>query len=487
MADFVSFNEFLDRTGTAKAEQHFTTLQAQHQFAVPEAKGMAAALPKDEFEAEFDKMKEYLLRRYDGVRCEHTFLDSNGNFVDCVPFEQQPTVRTALAAGLSVTHQPQEPPSRQARPQTDPMKLPPVPTPIVAPLRRGLLDPFGQPIGCPEGLVPLRRVTVSQMARYGKFEDFFQKMQGQPTAPAAGKGKRKTAAKTSKAPAKKKTSGQKRPVPPAAAGHRYAVCQDTHGGPYYGCATGLNLWKPRPYPGVFSLSQLWIVGNKMGGPPNFLPETIESGWIVYPTYPSGGLGNDPVLFVFFNPDGYVQGGNSGYVENQHFHGFIRFNSGWVLMSGGLPNLSTPGAATQTGLQMLWALQDGNNPPHSRGWYLYIGQDSQHWDNVGYFPAALYQNGILAQSAKVIQFGGEVAAGQGGTGQMGSGALPRQNPADSYGAVAFQYEMYVQTQVDQEMVEASLQLYHADRPYYDVGLSNDPTWSSYFFFGGAGAP
>jgi hypothetical protein len=486
MPDFVSFNEFIDRTDAAKAVHHFEAVLSGRLSAARTARrakrGAAAPLSKEEFEAEFDKMKKYLLRRYDGVRCDHTFLDFNGNFVDCVPFEQQPSVRTVLQAGYQVAEKAPEPSALQARRSSDPMKRPPVPTPLVPPLRRGLVDPFGRPIACPEGSVPLRRVTLSQMAWHGKFERFFDKYPVSTTPAVAAKGKRKPTAKSS---AKKKTAGRRAAVPPQAGGHRYAICQDTHGGPYFGCTHGLNLWKPNPSPGVFSLSQLWIAGSRQ---PNGLPETVESGWIVYPSYPGGGVGDNPVLFVYFNPDGY--GGLSGYVENQNLHGFVRFNSGWVLMSGGLTNLSTPGRATQTGLQMLWELKDGDQPPQTRGWYLYVGQDAEHWEKVGYFPSFLYTNGVLGEEGANVQFGGEVApfGGSAATGQMGSGVPPRQNPQDSYGEVAFQYEMYVQKQEGQDMVEASLKLVNTgDEPFYGGSLSDDDTWRSYFFFGGAGAP
>src|SRR5262249_12109167 len=154
---------------------------------------------------------------------------------DCIPFNQQPTVRTALKAGRKVTDKAPEPPALEAELSSDSMQRPPVPTPIVPPLHRGLVDPFGHPIACPEGLVPLRRVTLAQMAQYGKFENFFRKQRGQPAAGPVAKGKRKAAAKGRKAPAKKKTSGRKSPTAPQFGNpgdHLYAVCQDTHGGPY---------------------------------------------------------------------------------------------------------------------------------------------------------------------------------------------------------------------------------------------------------------
>jgi hypothetical protein len=474
MSDFISFDEFLDRTAAARADHLLKSLQAHYQYAIPDRKGIKP--PKlEDFEPEFDRMKKYILSRYQGAKAEHTFVDGNGNFIDCIPFEQQSTVRTALAEGLKVTRKPPEPPGLALR-LIDPMKRPPVPTPIVAPLRRGLIDPFGHPIACPDGLVPVRRITLSVMSRFGTFDRFFQKAPMQ-----AGKATSKKKRASATRPTKKKPPRRRTPIPLAVGEHRYAVCEDTHGGPYYGCATGLNVWAPRPAPGVFSLSQLWLVGSTMG---NGRPETIESGWIVYPGL--GGLGDYPGLFVYYNPDGYAGGG--GYVENQAHHGFIPFaDSGWTLMSG-MTNVSTPGPANQTGLMMLWAVQDGDQPPQTRGWYLYLGQDKSHFDKVGYFPLVRY-SGVLTQSANDVQFGGEVAPYAGGTstGQMGSGQKPASDASSSYGQAAFQFNSYVWTQQDQNMAPASLREYHTDRPYYDLTLSDNSQFSGYFFFGGPSAP
>jgi hypothetical protein len=491
MPDFVSFNEFIDRTDAAKPEQFLPTLgfSAKPGGPAPAAVAPMAALAatsvaRDTFEAEFARMKKFLLDRYAGVRCEHTFIDSSGNHVDCIPFEQQQTLRTARKAGHQPPAKAPDPSPLQEPPLAASMNHPPIPTPFVPPLRRGLTDPYGNRVGCPEGSVSLHRVTLSQMVALGTFERFFEKQPGRGFPPdtrgarkgakgaKGAKGKAKPPARTA---AKKKTTSRK-PVPPQAGVgqeiHGHIVWQDTRGGPYYGCSHGLSIWARDPSPGIFNLSQLWMLGRIQGG-----VQSIESGWINYPGL--RGLGQDPGLFVFYNPNNYDPS-TSGYLVNQSGEGFILWpGSGWTLFSG-LHNHSTPGG-DPVGLQMLWQLKDDGN------WWLYVGQDADNFEKVGYFPAALYSPGPLGQAADVIQFGGEVA-GAGRTGPMGSGVAPYPTPEDSWREVAFQYEIYVQKAQGADMVQASLQQLDTSNepgysPNYQGALYDDPKWDSFVFFGG----
>src|SRR5262249_45008175 len=160
----------------------------------------------------------------------------------------------------------------------DPMSFGPESSPIVPPLRRGLTDVFGHQMASPEGRVPLRRITLSQLARLGKLDNFFRKDPGRKFDLPSGKGKKPKQAKGS---AKTKPGRRKSAAPritgSAGETHRHALCQDSSGGPYFGCSHFLNVWDVDPSPGVFNLSQLWMVG-RLGGQK---VQTIESGWQVY--------------------------------------------------------------------------------------------------------------------------------------------------------------------------------------------------------------
>src|ERR1051326_9242870 len=71
-----TFSDFMDSVTSAKHE-HYT-----------EKKGNIVAN-----EVEFNNMKEYLTKLYQGVEVLHSFMDENGSIFDCIPIEHQPSVR----------------------------------------------------------------------------------------------------------------------------------------------------------------------------------------------------------------------------------------------------------------------------------------------------------------------------------------------------------------------------------------------------------
>jgi hypothetical protein len=484
MADFVSFNEFIDRTGSARLGHHIDMLKAGLQrtaaprvAAKPKAVAPMAPVKDDVLEAEFQKMKQYVLDLYKDATSSHTFLDPSGNFVDCIPVEQQATIRAARKAGYTAPTTP--PPTRLTKPGTpgDAMAFGPESAGVVPTLRRGILDLFGNPLACPEGRVPIRRITLSQLSRFGKLENFFRKAPGRDMSPLAKKRAKGSRVKSSKAPAKKATA--KRPSQPQITGgggetHRHVISHTD--GPVYGCSLWLNLWDSDPSPGVFNLSQLWILGRADAGG----VQTIESGWQVYPDFYQT---NVPVLFVFFNPDNYTPGGRNGYIRNQQNQGFIQVSPNWVI-GGALPGPFSTRDGPQYGFQMQWELDNGGN------WWLYLGSDADGLEAVGYFPAGLYQGGSLTGAGDYVEFGGEVSSRppSSSTGPMGSGLPPFDNPADSFREVAFQKLISSQTSLSGSMDAANLTLRDTgDSAFYRGFLGNSDKWGSYLFFGGANAP
>jgi hypothetical protein len=457
MADFVSFNEFVDRTASAKVEHHRETIAAGlyrrpprgGNFLTAEAGSVSA--DDDTIEEEFAKMKKYVLNLYKdvgNVQTQHTFLDAGGNFIDCIKLEQQPSFRAAKKAGINVTIK-APPPTRAAEVNVGAVTFGPMAPPMLPHLRRGLVDPFGKLMTCPDGRVPLRRTTLAQMANLGRFERFFRKYPAAP--PFAG------------------TIG-------VTEIHRHAVCGDTGGGNYYGCSTWLNIWQVDPSPGVFNLSQLWLIAPYGDGT---TVQTIESGW-----QRSSVWGTDaPVLFIFYNPDSYQRGGQNGYVNGPNMMGFIQTNCDWIILGAMPPPYSSPDG-DQFGWQMQWEIDDAGN------WWLYIGSGDQDPVALGNFPAGAYGSGPLAQSARLVQFGGEVCSQPPGapsypaTGKMGSGLPPFANPADSFGEVAFQKQIQVKMDPGGSMVPASLQVQSDPRDAnYAAAASSSSGWGSFMFFGG----
>src|ERR1700721_3954219 len=109
MPDLISFNEFVAETASAQVEHPRETIAAAllrpsvHNagFLQP----VAAVAADDAIEAEFTKMKNYVLTKYKDitdVKINHSFLGPGGNSFDCVPYEQQPTYQAAKKAGYNL-------------------------------------------------------------------------------------------------------------------------------------------------------------------------------------------------------------------------------------------------------------------------------------------------------------------------------------------------------------------------------------------------
>jgi hypothetical protein len=480
MADFLSLNEFMDRTSSAKIDEHIETIKAgisrsyaartMAPMSMMEHSKAVKRFKSGELEAEFSQMKTFVLKRYEKAKATHTFLDAGGNFVDCIGFEQQQTLVTARAKGHKVLKRCPEPSIievKQAKPKRGLRKV----EPITPPLSSGAFDAFGNAIMCPEGTIPLRRITISQMARHGRFVRFFEKSPGK-SFPLAQAGAMPTI-----------------DTGPDGYVHRHAIAQASVSGPvnYFGCTSYLNLWGEDPSPGDMHLSQTWIVGTDPSGASAY-PDTVESGWQVSPSAWGTKL---PILFIFFNPDGYGTRSpdgqsRSGYGINQFHEGFISFpTTTWIADSaaGGFSTLSTPGGP-QKGFAMQWQRDANGN------WLLYCGTATDSLVGVGYFPSNLYQNTFLGQSASLIQFGGEVASkNPQGSGPMGSGVAPSSPATSGFGTVAFQKQISVQTAIGAAMTSPPLLASTDSSGYYEsvVGSSNDPSWGSFFYYGGASGP
>jgi hypothetical protein len=164
MSEIEPFAEFLARTRAARPEEYAEAIRAGAAFSGREPEAVAA---------EFERMKQYILTYYEGVQPVGGFLSPSGQAIDCVPFDQQPTVRAARAAGYKVTP-PHSPPN------------PPEQPPPAAARRQGHTGAAaaGQEAGpsgthrCPEGTIPLLRITLDRLLRLGGLENFFRKHPG---------------------------------------------------------------------------------------------------------------------------------------------------------------------------------------------------------------------------------------------------------------------------------------------------------------------
>lgn len=174
------FAEFLDRTANARPEQY-----AEAMHAAAERSGLSSERSIEEFE----RMKRYILSYYEGVTPVHSFLTSAGQAVDCVPFEQQPSLRVARAAGFP-TDSSAPPPlpvlgislPHNAAPQSAPVSgtsLPPG-APSSSPPPSAL--PGARPSLIPPGTVPLLRISLDRLIPMGTLDSFFRKSVGHPAS-----------------------------------------------------------------------------------------------------------------------------------------------------------------------------------------------------------------------------------------------------------------------------------------------------------------
>lgn len=224
----------------------------------------------------------------------------------------------------------------------------------------------------------------------------------------------------------------------------------------------LNVWRPDPSPGVFSLSQHWYVGGSEGS-----TQTVEGGWQVMPGFYNT---NDPVLFIYFTPDNYKSG-----CYNLTCSGFVQVDNSWVL-GGTLTPVSTDGG-TQYIIRMQWQLFQGN-------WWLFV-QGSGSYIAVGYYPGTLFGTGQMATNAQYVKYGGETDSdNSGNAGQMGSGAFA----SAGWTHAAYQRTIfYIDTTLTSHWTNLS-----ANQPTsscFTIDMHNNAggSWATYFFFGGPKCP
>jgi hypothetical protein len=133
---------------------------------------------------------------------------------------------------------------------------------------------------------------------------------------------------------------------------------------------------------------VWVYG-KSKSTEIFPDQSVEAGWQVYP----GRTGDQNThLFIYYTADGY----NSTGCYDTACSGFIQTSS--VIYPGKTYTIAIGLVSDVTVVTFKW--WQGN-------WWL--GVDG-YW--VGYYPGRLFGSGELATHSTRVQFGGEVAAGDG---------------------------------------------------------------------------
>jgi hypothetical protein len=146
---FVSFGEFIKATTAAAFADY------------KDREGVAVKSEKD-----FEAMKAHIVDLYQGVTPTHSYMTPDGQYIDCIPFAQQPGLRNAAAHEKVM---PVPPPA----PAAPPGGLDGKPTVPAKPAGQGGKDPFGNERSCPKGSIPMPRVTLETMTRFPTLDAFF--------------------------------------------------------------------------------------------------------------------------------------------------------------------------------------------------------------------------------------------------------------------------------------------------------------------------
>jgi hypothetical protein len=426
----VPFRQFVDSLQQVQAEQH---------LALAESRARDTGAVRE--------MHSHLVRHYSGVDAVHSFSDENGSVFDCIPVEQQPALRQQGAAARPATP-PDLPP---ASPDTRAAARAPAvdrPTEHVVQLHPDRQDQYGNVMHAPGGTIPMRRLTMGNLARFETLRHFFQKSPFGSARPPRTYGPASPA------------SPQGGAAPPAAAvaqTHRWAHAAQSVAN--LGGHSFINVWDP-PIGGdqVFSLAQHWYVAGSGDA-----LQTAEVGWQVYPQM----YGNTkPAFFIYWTADNYKSLG----CYNLNCPAFVQTNNSWAI-GGALSPWSTPGGEQQE-IEVSFFLSQGN-------WWLYLGGGAAA-NAIGYYPGSLYGNGAMASGAAEIDYGGEV---------VGTTSFP------SMGGAAFADQGFRQAAYHRDIryfpaaggnVPAVLTAAAASPACYTAVVSQfDPDWNATLFFGGPG--
>ncbi len=395
---------------------------------------------------EFDAMQEHIIKLYEGTQVVHSFEDPAGQVFDCIPIEQQPSLKGSAKA---IPIAPDLTPVLQGN-KPEPGK--PVP---VTPRTDVTRDRHGNLMQAPPGTIPVRRVTLQELTRFQTLQHFFRKTPGSiPAAPTTASSTGARPGATAEWP-----TGPSAPSSDVNQNHRYAYThQDVAN---IGAHNMLAVYAPAVDSNqVFSLAQHWYAGGSGAN-----HQTLEIGWQVFPGKYGHAL---PVLFIYWTADNY---GSTG-AYNLDAPGFVQTNSNWTI-GGALSPVSTQGGQ-QMEIEVTVFLDSGH-------WWLYLGGITSA-DALGYYPTSLYSGGQMASNATEILFGGETVTNSVSWPPMGSGAFA----SAGWQQAAYQRDIYYfPTSGGSQW--AALTPEQPSPACYTLTLASAPQpWGVYFFFGGPGA-
>jgi hypothetical protein len=375
-------------------------------------------------ETTVETMRTYLVQYYRKATAVHSFVDEDQQVWDCLPIEKQPSLmgRKDTRFKRAPEYPGELPTAKQHNKVTSFTSI-------------KSKDVFGNQRICPEGFIPVRRLTLEELSNYKNIKQFHRK---------SAYGLKQVT----------NHSGRSLSINKDEEMHKYVYAKHLVLNKGGGCT--LNLWQPviQNNLQIFSLSQLWTVGGRNSG-----TQTVEVGWTVNP---SRFRTNKSVLFIYWTADNY---GKTGSYNLEQGDTFVQRDNSWQL-GGALSPVSSAGGA-QIDLRIDWYLID-------TAWWLYISGKP-----VGYYPKRLFGDGMLSKMADAIVVGGEVS-GDNSWAPMGSGSFAHKG----YGKAAYIRNI---NYVDGDGIMLPLQLTPVSpaNRCYNYQKSETSGWGSSFFYGGPG--
>ncbi|CAJ2636197.1 unnamed protein product [Trifolium pratense] len=276
---------------------------------------------------------------------------------------------------------------------------------------------------CPDGTIPVRRVTEQDLLRVSSIDEFGKKIVNEYK-------------------------------------HQHAVAV-VDGGEFYGAKATINLWNPHiESPNEFSLAQIWIVSGTYGKDIN----TIEAGWQIYPKV----YGDYRTrFFIYWTADAYKHTG----CYNVKCPGFVQINKNFVIGGTLSPNSRYNGKQVNIKLSIVKCQQTGN-------WWLELGKGNY----LGYWPSSIFTH--LKDSATEIHWGGEIANSKypkATSTQMGSGHFPNEG----FKKAAYFRNLKVVDVDENEAPMPQITYLLENTDCYTIMSKNSPKWGDYFYYGGPG--
>ncbi|MBV8359986.1 MAG: neprosin family prolyl endopeptidase [Deltaproteobacteria bacterium] len=454
------------------------------------------------------------MRHYEGVEAQHSFVDANGSIFDCIPIGQQPSLRASGEAVPTAPDLPQAAGGAGAGKHRHSIQI--------QPLHPDRTDQYGNRMHAPPGTIPMRRLTMENLARFSTLRHFMQK------SPFGGTRPPRVSASAPATPAQARTIARPSMMHAAGATANLSGADlrgadlrgidftganlsgaDLRGADLRGALLGganlesaklqganfigveprslaaaepqaveathrwahayqnvanvgghsyLNVWDP-----AIGSNQVFSLSQHwyVGGSGAGL-QTAEVGWQVYPQM----YGNtNPVFFIYWTADDYRTTG----CYNLTCTAFVQTNPAWAI-GGAISPSSTPGGQ-QYEIQVAYFLYQGR-------WWLYVGGEAGS-NAIGYYPATLYGSGAMASGAAEIDYGGETV-GTTSWPPMGSGAFA--NTGWQHAAYQRDIRYYPP---GGGTANASLTGSASSACYTVSVIMYAPPWNETIFFGGPG--